>query len=385
MDHAPVRRLRQRRDDEPALQVPARRRPDRPVVRLRPADPDGLRLRPSPGRGRGRQGRRGHRLARGHAPPAARAPARQGHHVDDDQLDGRDPAAALRARRRGAGRAVDRHRRHDPERPPQGVHRPRHLHVPAAAVDADHHRHLRLLPRAHPEVEHDLDLRLPHPRGGLDGGAGDRLHARQRHRLRAGGHRRRPRRRRLRAPAVVLLERPQQLLRGGGQVPRRAAHVVPDHDGAVRRQKEASKLLRFHTQTGGSTLTAQQPENNIVRVAMQALAAVLGGTQSLHTNGFDEALGLPTERAATHRAAHAADHRLRERRRRHARPAGRLVLRRVAHRRGRGGRRGSTSSASTRSAARSRPSRPASRSTRSSRPPTSTRSRSTTASGSSSA
>ena len=55
--------------------------------------------------------------------------------------------------------------------------------------------------------------------------------------------------------------------------------------------------LRFHTQTGGSTLTAQQPENNIVRVTMQALAAVLGGTQSLHTNSKDEALGLPTEQA----------------------------------------------------------------------------------------
>ncbi len=59
-----------------------------------------------------------------------------------------------------------------------------------------------------------------------------------------------------------------------------------------------SMMLRFHTQTGGSTLTAQQPENNIVRVTLQALAAALGGTQSLHTNGFDEALGLPTERAA---------------------------------------------------------------------------------------
>jgi methylmalonyl-CoA mutase N-terminal domain/subunit len=59
-----------------------------------------------------------------------------------------------------------------------------------------------------------------------------------------------------------------------------------------------STMLRFHTQTGGSTLTAQQPENNIVRVAIQGLAATLGGTQSLHTNGFDEALGLPTERAA---------------------------------------------------------------------------------------
>ena len=61
---------------------------------------------------------------------------------------------------------------------------------------------------------------------------------------------------------------------------------------------EKSTLLRFHTQTGGSTLTAQQPENNIVRVTIQAMAAALGGTQSLHTNGYDEALGLPTQRAA---------------------------------------------------------------------------------------
>jgi len=59
-----------------------------------------------------------------------------------------------------------------------------------------------------------------------------------------------------------------------------------------------SAMLRFHTQTGGSTLTAQQPINNVVRVAVQAMAAVMGGTQSLHTNGFDEALSLPTEHAA---------------------------------------------------------------------------------------
>src|SRR6185437_7170319 len=61
---------------------------------------------------------------------------------------------------------------------------------------------------------------------------------------------------------------------------------------------ERSWRLRFHTQTGGVTLTAQQPENNIVRVALQGFAAVCGGTQSLHTNGFDEALALPTERSA---------------------------------------------------------------------------------------
>ena len=59
-----------------------------------------------------------------------------------------------------------------------------------------------------------------------------------------------------------------------------------------------SAMLRFHTQTGGATLTAQQPENNIVRTALEALSAVLGGTQSLHTNSFDEALALPTEHAA---------------------------------------------------------------------------------------
>ena len=61
---------------------------------------------------------------------------------------------------------------------------------------------------------------------------------------------------------------------------------------------EKAMMLRFHTQTGGSTLTAQQPQNNISRVTIQTLAAVLGGTQSLHTNGFDEALSLPTEDAA---------------------------------------------------------------------------------------
>ncbi|HEU5232614.1 MAG TPA: methylmalonyl-CoA mutase family protein, partial [Terriglobales bacterium] len=59
-----------------------------------------------------------------------------------------------------------------------------------------------------------------------------------------------------------------------------------------------SWMLRFHTQTAGSTLTAQQPEVNIVRTAIQALSAVLGGTQSLHTNGYDEALAIPTEEAA---------------------------------------------------------------------------------------
>jgi methylmalonyl-CoA mutase N-terminal domain/subunit len=62
-------------------------------------------------------------------------------------------------------------------------------------------------------------------------------------------------------------------------------------------QDSRSMMMRFHTQTAGSTLTAQQPENNVVRVAIQALAAVMGGTQSLHTNSMDEALWLPTEKS----------------------------------------------------------------------------------------
>ncbi|TMK92221.1 MAG: methylmalonyl-CoA mutase [Actinobacteria bacterium] len=73
------------------------------------------------------------------------------------------------------------------------------------------------------------------------------------------------------------------------------ALIMRDRFGA---KDERSMTLRFHTQTGGATLTAQQPENNIVRTALEALSAVLGGTQSLHTNAFDEALALPTERSA---------------------------------------------------------------------------------------
>jgi methylmalonyl-CoA mutase N-terminal domain/subunit len=74
------------------------------------------------------------------------------------------------------------------------------------------------------------------------------------------------------------------------------ARIMRDRFGATSAKAQA---LRFHAQTGGSTLTAQQSENNLVRVAAQALSAIYGGAQSIHTNGFDEALALPTERAAT--------------------------------------------------------------------------------------
>jgi methylmalonyl-CoA mutase N-terminal domain/subunit len=73
------------------------------------------------------------------------------------------------------------------------------------------------------------------------------------------------------------------------------AHIIRDRFGA---KNERSMMLRFHTQTAGSTLTAQQPDNNVVRTTVEALAAVLGGTQSLHTNAKDEAIALPTEESA---------------------------------------------------------------------------------------
>ena len=115
------------------------------------------------------------------------------------------------------------------------------------------------------------------------------------------------------------------------------AKIMTERFGA---KDKKSTLLRFHTQTGGSTLTAQQPENNIVRVTLQAMAAALGGTQSLHTNGFDEALGPAHPAGGQDGPAHPADRGLRVGDRRHRRPAGRIVVRGVADRRGGGGRLG---------------------------------------------
>ena len=91
------------------------------------------------------------------------------------------------------------------------------------------------------------------------------------------------------------------------------ARVMRERFGA---RDERSLKLRFHSQTAGVSLTAQQPMNNVIRTALQALAAVLGGTNSLHTNSLDEALALPTAEAATLGASHAADPRARNRRRR---------------------------------------------------------------------
>ena len=120
-------------------------RPDGPLDRLRPADPARARLGRPARRGRGRPHRRRDRLARRHGGAPRRDPARPRVDVDDDQRAGSAAAPALRARRGGAGRAGDGPAGHRPERHPQGVRRPRELHLPAAALDAAHDRRVRLL------------------------------------------------------------------------------------------------------------------------------------------------------------------------------------------------------------------------------------------------
>ena len=171
---------------------------------------------------------------------------------------------------------------------------------PPRADDAADDRPVRLLPRARPEVEHDLDLRLPLPREGLLGGPGGRAS-----RCAAAS----PTCRRRSTPASTSTTSPRawpssstatttSSRRSRSSAPRGGCGRTIMRDRFGAHGPERSLMLRFHTQTGGVTLTAQQPENNIVRVALQGFAAVCGGTQSLHTNGFDEALALPTERAA---------------------------------------------------------------------------------------
>ena len=129
-----------------------------------------------------------------------------------------------------------------PERHPQGVHRPEGVPVPARAVDAPRDRHDRVRDARDAALEHDLDLRLPHPRGRLDRRPGAGVHDRRRHGLRRGGDRARAARRRLRAAAVLLLQLAQRLLRGDRQVPGVAADLVQAHDRALPRRERALDL-----------------------------------------------------------------------------------------------------------------------------------------------
>ena len=191
---------------------------------------------------------------------------------------------------------------------------------PPGPGDAPHHGPVRLLPRAHPEVEHDLDLRLPHAREGLLGGAGGGLHARQRDRLRAGRDRRRPPGGRVRAAARLLLQRPQQRLPGGGEVPRRAPDVGADHARALRRQGRAlAEDALPHADGRRDPRRAAAAQQHRARGAPG-----LRGRGRRHPVASHERLrrgaGAAERDRRAHRAPHPADPRPRVGRRRHRRP-----------------------------------------------------------------
>ena len=299
------------------LLVAGRQRPER---RLRPADADGLRLGPRRWRRRSRTGGRGHRLDRGHGGAARRHPAGSRDDVDDHQLDGHHPARALRRGGAAAGRGAVRAGRHHSERHPQGVPGARHLHLPAPR------RRCGSSPTSSRSASGNC-------RSGTRSRSAAITSARRVRRPRRRSPSRLPTRsptcRRASTPGLDVNRLGQRLsfffnchndfleeIAKFRAARRLWAHIMRDRFGATHPR---AQQLRFHTQTAGSTLTAQQPDNNIVRVAMQAMAAVLGGTQSLHCNGRDEALVAAHRGGGQDCAPHAAGHRGRDRCRQHGR------------------------------------------------------------------
>ena len=337
MDHAPVRRLRHRRRIQQALPLPPRPGPDRALSRVRPADPDRLRLGRPDGQRRGRQGRRRHRLARGHGDPAQRHTPGAGLDLDDDQRHRCDAASALPAGRGEARVPTREDHRHGAERHPQGVHRPRHVHLSPQALDAPDHRPVRLLRTEPDELEHHLDLRVSHARGRVDRCRGDRAHAQPRDRLRRSGAGGRTRRGRFRAARVLLLRVPYGFLRGGRQVPCRAPDVGAHHARSISRQGRAVPSASLpHPDRRRDADRAATPEQRRAHHARgderRSRRDAVAAHQRLR-RGPRPALA---ERRRD-RPAHAAGDRLRIRGPVRCRPSRGFVLRREPDRPGRGG------------------------------------------------
>ena len=156
------------------------------------------------------------------------------------------------------------------------------------------------------EVELDLDLRLPYSRGRFDRGARACVHAGRRLCVcRGGAQSRTSTSMRLRRASRFSSIPISIFSRRSASSARRAVFTRDRMRDVYGAKDPRSWTLRFHTQTAGCSATAQQPENNIVRVAYEALAAVLGGTQSLHTNSMDEVMALADRKVGRDRAAHA--------------------------------------------------------------------------------
>ena len=183
--------------------------------------------------------RRRRRHPRRHGRPVRRHRPRRSDYVDDDQLARRGDLRHVRRDGREERRRAGPTRRHAAERHLEGVPSAEGVRLPAATLDAAGARHRGVLCGRDAAVAPDLDLRLPHPRGGLDGRAGARLHVGQRLRLRRVGAGGRPRGRRVRASAQLLLQRPHRLLRGDRQVPRWLGASGPVDARSLRRGRSA--------------------------------------------------------------------------------------------------------------------------------------------------
>ena len=326
LDHAPVRGLRQRPRLEPALPLSARSGHHRPLRGVRSAHADRVRLGRPPRHGRGGPGGRGHLQPRGHGGAPRRHPPRPRLHLHDHQRHRGHPAWRSTSRwRAGAG---------SPRAPSPAPSRTTSSRStsPAAPTSILPAPRCASSPTSSPTAKRTC-------RSGTPSRSPATTSARR--------EPRRPRRSPSPSPTPSSTCGPR---RRRASIPERFGERVSfffachsDFIEEVAKFRAARRLwarimrerfgvtnpkaqhMRFHVQTGGVTLTAQQPDNNVVRVTLQALAAVLGGCQSLHTNGKDEALALPTEASARLALAHAAGDRLRVGRGGHRGPPGRLL------------------------------------------------------------
>ena len=231
-----------------------------------------------------------------------------------------------------AGRAELGAAWHGAERHPQGVRGARELHLPAATVDAADDRSVRVLRGAHPPLEHDLDLRLPHPRGGLDRRPGARLHARERDRLLRGGRRSGSLPRCLRREALVLLQRSQRLLPGGREVPGSPHVVGTDHARPVRRHHRAgtgAALPRADRRLDPHRPATREQHRQSCRAG--TLGRLWRRAIAPHEQ-LRRGARTPERARRDDRAAHAAGSDARGGHHRHGRSARRLLLHRGAHR-----------------------------------------------------
>ena len=285
----------------------------RALDRVRSAHADGPRLRRSRRRGRGGEVRRRRRHARRHDRSVRRHRSRRRDDVDDDQLArGR---AARDVHRGGGGRRRRARpaRRHPAERHLEGVPGAEGVRVPAAPVDAARARHDRVLHRGDAAVAPDLDLRVPHPRGRLDGRTGARVHAGQRVRVRRARARRGARRRSVRAAPQLLLQRAHRLLRGDRQVPRGAAHLGAV-DGRPLRRDDAT-LARHAVPHADRGRVADGAAARGQHRAHRDRGA--GGRARRHAVAPHQLDGrgarAPDRASGAHRAPHATGHRARDR------------------------------------------------------------------------